>query len=448
MKNFKFLKLVMLFTLVFIGIISQAQVEILIKPGPDDGKDAYISSNYSNRNGSTQSFIASAWTYGGDEGFGRSFIHFPLPELPANYSNFRVLLNFYYDYSSQHVGHGGDNACKLERITEDWTENGIDWFNQPSVSEENSVFIPASETSNQDYPDIDVTQLVLDMYENPAQSFGFRMSLIEETIYRSMIFASGDHPDESIRPSLVISYDTCSRPVGSFTYQIDSLNCQFYYNDTSVTNWHWDFGNGYGSNLQNPSYNYNEAGTYFVCLEVENDCGTNTICDSVIVCDNSVPSFTYEIENLNVNFTNHSINSLTYYWDFGNGFFSYLENPEFQYDTPGDYLVCLSAINLCGTITYCDTITIDILEDVNSLIWKSTIGLFPNPAQDEVFIKSDDLLITRFEMFNSQGILTDMIIPGSYQNNYRISLQGKAPGLYLIKLFTDKGSITRRLIVL
>jgi len=435
---------------VFLLSINQAlaQVEIIIKPDANEGKDAYINTLYSTKNGATPSFIASAWTYGGEEGFGRSFIYFRLPELPAIYSNLQITLNLFYDYSSQHEGHGGDNGCKLERITEDWTENGVDWYNQPAVSQEHSIFLPASETSYQDYPDIDVTQLVLDMYENPVHSFGFRMSLIEESIYRSMILASSDHPDESIRPSLVVRYDTCSMPVDFYTYQTDSLHCQFFYSDPSVTTWQWNFGNGYGSVLQNPAYNFIEAGTYFVCLEVENSCGTATICDSVVVCENLVPEYTYEIEDLNVSFYNHTIDALTYFWDFGNGFFSFLENPEFRYNYPGDYYVCLTVSNLCTTSIICDTIRVDFSSGMNSSSWDKNIGIFPIPAHDELFIKSDDNTIRQIELYNSLGILIERIIPESFQNNYRISLQGNTRGIYLIKMFTEKGNISRRLIIM
>jgi PKD repeat protein len=374
--------------------------------------------------------------------------------LPDSYSNFRATLNLFYDYSSQHVGHGGDNISKLQRITEDWNEFGIDWYNQPSVSEVNTVLIPASTNTYQDYPNIDVTDLVADMYENPTNSFGLRLSLLEESIYRSMILASSDHPDESIRPYLVISYDTCSMPVGTYNFEISNLNCQFYYNDPSVTSWQWDFGNGYGSVIQNPSYNFNEAGTYFVCLEIENTCGSITICDSVVVCDELIPTFTYVMEGLNVNFTNQTSNSdnFEFYWDFGNGFFSYLENPEFEFNYPGDYLVCLSVTNNCTTEIFCDTISVIVsnsLLGANKLLSvESFIGLFPNPAKNEVVIRNSGIEISKIEIFNSLGIFSDKVITGDFQNDYRLSLQNKVSGLYLVVFYTEFGTVTKKLVVL
>lgn len=429
------------------------QVEITLKPGPEDGKDAYINTFYTSGNGSTQSFIASAWTYGGIEGIGRSFIQFNLPELPLNYNNFSAHINLYYDYSSLHVGHGGENASRLERITQDWNEFGIDWYNQPSVDPSDAVVLPTSETTDQDYPDIDVTQLVLNMYSEPDQSFGFRLSLLDEEIYRSMILASSDHPDEMVRPSLVLRYDTCTLPKNTFSYETDFRNCQFYYNDTSVTSWNWDFGNGYGSNLQNPIYYFNEPGTYYVCLQVENTCGTLLICDSVKICDELEPDFSFVVNEMDVIFSNLTQGGNSYFWDFGNGFFSFLENPEFQYNEAGEYSVCLSVSNECNTSTTCKTITVSSttitnFNDFNSCDFESRVKLYPNPASEEVLINSRGITIYQIELIDCTGATADKIHLENIQDEYRLSLQGRTPGFYLLRITTESGILTKKIIIL
>jgi PKD repeat protein len=448
MKILKKFCLPMFILFLIFPIKLDAQVEIVVKPGPNDGKDAYINTYNNYSNGSHQSFIAAAWTYEGTFGVRRSFIQFPLPELPESYTNFKAFLNFYYDYSSPHVGHGGDNESKLERITSAWTDYDIDWDNQPTVSTENAVILPTSETSYQDYPDIDVTQLLLDMYEYPLNSFGFRLSLVEEDIYRSMIFASSNHPDEIIRPSLVIRYDTCVGPSNSFTYQSDNLHCQFYYNDSSVTSWSWDFGNGFNSELQNPDFNYEVAGSYLVCLTVQNNCDSVKACDSIKVCTEPDPGFSFVIDSLNVRFTNLSSNCLEYYWDFGNGYFSTQENPVFQFDEPGEYIVCLSVENECNSSAVCDTVLITSSSGINFTNSNSAVWLYPNPGHKEIFLGSDNVKIYQIEFYNSIGLVTYCIRPENFQNNYRISLQDKVPGLYLVRFNTDHGTIIKRLIIL
>lgn len=456
MKVSSLIRFVMSAQLILISFITFAQVNIVIKPGPEDGKDAYVNSYYERMHGDTPSFIAAAWTYSGVEGVGRSFIEFDLPELPEEMHNFKATLNFYYNYSSSHVGHGGDNGVKLERIIENWTENDIMWFYQPAVTSQNAVILPASSSENQDYPNIDVTQLVSDMYANPVSSFGFRMSLLDETIYRSMIFASSDHEDESIRPSLIISYDTCIMPLDLFSYEVQGMYCQFTYEDSTTNSWNWNFGNGYGSTLQNPSYFFNEPGTYNVCLTIVNSCDTLTFCQSVTICEELTPAFTYTIEDMNVNFTNLTNNGIEYFWDFGNGFYSFQENPEFQFEYPGEYMVCLSATNLCETVTICDTLIIieeggtqggelgTNFSDSNN----SSINVYPNPASDQVFIKSSSVVISTIELFNSQGLFIKSINVDGASNNYKLSLQNINPGFYILRINSEKGVISKRLLII
>lgn len=55
--------------------------------------------------------------------------------------------------------------------------------------------------------------------------------------------------------------------------------------------------------------------------------------------------------NQPVNFTNTSVNSITYIWDFGDGYSSTTLNPMHSYSIPGDYSVALIAINACSSDT-------------------------------------------------------------------------------------------------
>ena len=57
-----------------------------------------------------------------------------------------------------------------------------------------------------------------------------------------------------------------------------------------------------------------------------------------------------------INFTITPDSSTSYYWSFGNGFYSDLPQPVFTFQETGDYNVCLTAINECDTTTYCEVI--------------------------------------------------------------------------------------------
>ncbi|MBK6962745.1 MAG: DNRLRE domain-containing protein [Bacteroidales bacterium] len=329
-----------------------------------------------------------------------------------------------------------------------WDQNEVDWYNQPSVSNQNRVYLATSLTTDQSYPDIDVTSLIKDMYNDPLNSHGLRLSLVDEYVYRSMILASSDHPDEMIRPSLVIRYDTCTLPVDSFSYFIDDNFCQFSYSDSSVTSWRWDFGNGYGADLQNPSYHFIEAGVYNVCVTVENECGSLLICDSIIACEALEPDFNFIIDGLNVLFTNLTLGENTYYWDFGNDYFSYVENPEFQFLETGEYQVCLSATNDCKTSLICKTVELSKASGINPSISESLIKFYPNPAIEEVFIQSDGLVIYEIILYDCQGLCRERINTDSMLDEYRLPLPTEGPGLYFLNLITDQGTFTKKLFIL
>lgn len=129
----------------------------------------------------------------------------------------------------------------------------------------------------------------------------------------------------------------------------------FFINSSSMTAdlFHWTFGDGDSSNQVNPNHFYSTAGAYNVCLSITDtniNC-TSTFCDTVLVfpstaCSNS---FTYNVNNLNVNY-NASVNNsfpTTYYWNFGDGtsidtgqviFHSYIHG--------GSFNTCLTTVSV------------------------------------------------------------------------------------------------------
>lgn len=106
--------------------------------------------------------------------------------------------------ASTSVGNGGANACVLERIITPWTEDGVTWNSQPTMSPVNSVLIPQTSTPILDVLDLDVTELVQDMIVAPANSHGFSLRLLVEEPTCGMYFCSSDFDDPSKRPVLRI----------------------------------------------------------------------------------------------------------------------------------------------------------------------------------------------------------------------------------------------------
>jgi PKD repeat protein len=74
---------------------------------------------------------------------------------------------------------------------------------------------------------------------------------------------------------------TCTAPVANFVGSPTSgnapLTVDFTDQSTGATSWSWDFGDGVGtSSEQNPSYTYDNQGTYTVTLIASNSCGSDT----------------------------------------------------------------------------------------------------------------------------------------------------------------------------
>ncbi len=75
----------------------------------------------------------------------------------------------------------------------------------------------------------------------------------------------------------------------SFSYEFSATaqNIKFItktIDSNRVINWHWDFGDGSFSNLQNPKHQYNQHGIYIACLTIITaDSCENTFCDTVKV---------------------------------------------------------------------------------------------------------------------------------------------------------------------
>lgn len=118
------------------------------------------------------------------------------------------------------------------------------------------------------------------------------------------------------------------------------------------TSWAWDLdGDGStDSTAQNPTFNYTIAGNYSVTLTAINDGGSSTITKTEYIIANVPPRANFEasvisgVVPLTVNFTNRSISSTSWAWDFENNASvdSTEENPTHVYPTIGVYSVKLT----------------------------------------------------------------------------------------------------------
>ena len=83
----------------------------------------------------------------------------------------------------------------------------------------------------------------------------------------------------------------CPQPTASFSETvINDMVLQFQDHSSSVTHWHWDFGDSTSSEERNPVHTFRTFGHYHVCLSITDTCGSNIYCDSIILKPNGIAS--------------------------------------------------------------------------------------------------------------------------------------------------------------
>ncbi len=71
--------------------------------------------------------------------------------------------------------------------------------------------------------------------------------------------------------------------------------------------------------------------------------------------------------------------------------------------------------------------------------------IFPNPASDQLYIQLQNLTGERLEIFNVAGqrVLSDQV----RSDQVTINTKDLMPGLYTVKIYTEEGTITRRVLL-
>jgi PKD repeat protein len=149
------------------------------------------------------------------------------------------------------------------------------------------------------------------------------------------------------------------KPEASFTYAplnpSTANNIQFTDSSTdpngNIVSWNWDFGDGGTSTTKNPSHKYSDDGTYIISLTVTDDDGITNETSKQIIVSNVGPTADFIYSPLNpttndtVQFTDKSFDNdgfiNLWYWDFGDGNISTLQNPTHQYNDNGTYNIDL-----------------------------------------------------------------------------------------------------------
>ncbi len=164
---------------------------------------------------------------------------------------------------------------------------------------------------------------------------------------------------------IVITDPLITPPVANFTGSPTSGPAPLTVNftDTSTgspTSWHWEFGDGTGSDIADPVHPYPHTGNYTVTLTASNSAGRDTLVKIGYINVGSPETYAPVADfdanprsgqaPLPVQFSDaSSVYPTAWIWRFGDGGYAEVQNPVHTYLLPGNYTVDLIVRNQTGS---------------------------------------------------------------------------------------------------
>jgi hypothetical protein len=217
-----------------------------------------------------------------------------------------------------------------------------------------------------------------------------------------------------------------------------------------------------GSELSGASYLWNTGdtsgvlevtatGTYSVT--VISGCTPAPGTSSTIDIENgsSVPAFVPDSSWMTIAFTNNSLNSTTYLWDFGDGTSSTDFEPVHLYSAPGVYNVCLTATGECDDNTTCQDVRAWDGVGIGEFDANNAISIYPNPASDVLTIEASnvpgDVLNIEISNISGQVVMNSQLNDFNGYAKEQLDISELTKGVYFVKIFTNEVTTAKRLVV-
>lgn len=129
---------------------------------------------------------------------------------------------------------------------------------------------------------------VLNLDAGPGSSYAWSTLDVTQTINVSSAatYAVDVTDSNGCIGSDTIVVGTETTPTAAFSFLVSGAGLVYdftYTGTTNATTYAWDFGDGNSDTQQNPSHTYTTPGSYVVTLMITNECGTDSITQSVTV---------------------------------------------------------------------------------------------------------------------------------------------------------------------
>jgi PKD repeat protein len=242
--------------------------------------------------------------------------------------------------------------------------------------------------------------------------------------------------------------------------------------DPTITNYSWSFGDGGYSSERYPYHTYANPGTYSVSLLIY-----NVLCQDTIIKMITVNNAAADSCNAYFTVTQTAPNTLTLVsaagnfnpggllWNFGNGISSTADFPSLIVPYNSVNLICLSINQPSCINSYCDTVLIDSLGNLNRMantnvlinvvspqnitgyavtisinnVSDNQLAAYPNPFTDAFILENNQSTYNLYRIFGIDGKLIDS--GNLHAGANRLNGAAWAQGSYLLQLTGMKGEI-------
>jgi hypothetical protein len=178
-----------------------------------------------------------------------------------------------------------------------------------------------------------------------------------------------------------------------------------------------------------------------------NGCASTTSDVLVVYPQTPQATFTHIESGTTVDFTNTTFgNHYILNWDFGDGNTSSLSNPQHTYASSGTYPVTLTVGDSCGTTSFTDSVTVNLILSNSSNLDEPRISAFPNPADDQVTLNIGSHLVgSELRIIDIRGALVRRVADLNTLN--RITVSDLPDGVYFIQINSGNDHIVQRIII-